>query len=150
MVFITGYGIGPTSTISGDPHDLNGARSRSAASASPVWKTTSAASFVPDPSGACTRPAHTVRSSEQLATAEAVEVVPDEANPTDRLRDYLRPAEGLSVAQLRVWLLGFRAAHSRFNRTGRRSRDVISGMLAELDQTGRIRVALLPGTLHPK
>lgn len=31
-----------------------GARSRAAASVSPVWKTTSAPSFAPEPSGACT------------------------------------------------------------------------------------------------
>ena len=68
-MFITGYGIGPTSTMSGEPQLLNGARSASAWSESPVWKTTIAASFMPDPSGAWTTAAKTVRSSEQPATA---------------------------------------------------------------------------------
>ena len=34
-MFITGYGIGPTSTISGEPHVLNGSSSRSASSGVP-------------------------------------------------------------------------------------------------------------------
>ena len=68
-VFITGYGIGPTSAMSGEPQALIGSRSRSAWSGSPVWKTTIAASFVPDPSGAWTTAAKTVMSSEQPAIA---------------------------------------------------------------------------------
>ena len=36
---MTGYGIGPISTISGEPHSRNGAISRSASSSLPVWKT---------------------------------------------------------------------------------------------------------------
>ena len=72
-MFITGYGIDPTSTTSGEPHVLNGASSRSASAGSPAWKTTSAASFVPEPSGACTSPAKTVRSSEASRHRVAVE-----------------------------------------------------------------------------
>ena len=68
-MFITWYGIGPTSTTSGEPHSLNGASSRSASSGVPVWNTTIAASFMPEPSGACTSAAKTVRSSEADATA---------------------------------------------------------------------------------
>ena len=45
--------MGPTWTTAGEPHALNGARSRSAWSASPEWQTTNAASLAPDPSGAC-------------------------------------------------------------------------------------------------
>ena len=40
-----------------------------AGTGSPVWKTAIADSFMPDPSGACTRAAKTVRSSLQPATA---------------------------------------------------------------------------------
>jgi hypothetical protein len=43
--------------------------SRVAVSGSPAWQTTSAASLWPEPSGACTNPANTVRSSEASATA---------------------------------------------------------------------------------
>ena len=69
IVLITGYGIGPTSVTSGEPNALNGASSRSAASGSPAWQTTSAESLLPEPSGAGTIPANTVRSSETSATA---------------------------------------------------------------------------------
>ena len=66
---MTGYGICPTSTTSGEPHSLNGAISRSASSGVPVWKTTIAASCAPEPSGACVTAANTVRSSEAPSTA---------------------------------------------------------------------------------
>ena len=66
---MTGYGIGPISTISGEPHSLNGAMSCSAASSLPVWKTTIPAILCPEPSGACTSAANAVKSSEHPATA---------------------------------------------------------------------------------
>ena len=68
-VFIVGYGIRPTSTSSGEPHALNGARSASACSGSPEWQTMRTASFVPEPSGAWTRPAKISSSSGASATA---------------------------------------------------------------------------------
>ena len=64
---------GPTCDHQRRSEALNGASSRSAASGSPAWKTTSAASFAPEPSGACTRPAKTVRSSDASRDRVAVE-----------------------------------------------------------------------------
>ena len=90
IVFITGYGIGPTSTTRGEPHSLNGARSRSASSGVPVWNTIRAASFIPEPSGACTRPANTVRSSERVGDPVAVEAQ-EVAGRFDGMRD--QPAD---------------------------------------------------------
>ena len=49
---MTGYGIRPTSTISGKPKALIGASSSSACAGSPVWQMSSADSFMPEPSGA--------------------------------------------------------------------------------------------------
>ena len=76
-MFITGYGIGPTSTISGEPHVLNGSSSRSATSGSPVWKTTIAESFTPEPSGACTTAGEhgqVVRAARHRVAVEAQHV----------------------------------------------------------------------------
>ena len=85
-----------------------------------------------------------------LLEQKLVKRVPDGADPTDGLRDSIVPAEGVSVDVLRSYLRGFRSAHSRFSRSSRQARDVTSGMIDELDNTGRIRVALLPQRIHPR
>ena len=83
---MTGYGIGPISTISGEPHSRNGAISRSASSSLPVWKTIIPAILWPEPSGACTSAAKTVKSSEQPRDGVAVEAQHLRAG-VDRVRD---------------------------------------------------------------
>ena len=60
--------MGATCVTTGEPNSRNGASSASARSGS-VWQTSIAASFIPDPSGACTRPANADTSSGQFSTA---------------------------------------------------------------------------------
>ena len=86
IVFITGYGIGPTSTTSGEPHCLNGASSRSASSGRSGVEDDHGRELVPEPSGACTRPAKTVRSSGRVRDRVAVEAQ-QFAGRLDRMRD---------------------------------------------------------------